>query len=224
MYTPCSSTSVSWQAPIWRESPYAQETVSGLKNWVSFSPSVVLVSRWAKVITLRIPGGQEWPIKCWVCCCKGKGGSIIDSRQINKPVGWVAWYAQQSERVCHQHTLSCWGWQAFQKEHSYSGPTWKTGRTPLQHKLRLHPQTHLSTIPCEAFASAVRSKAICYNAVIFFILLPIRVHNLGSPCFISWRSMTEKLFLLLFYCRRDINSAYRRAGWQEMGGIILKTT
>lgn len=213
IHTPCYSTSVSWQAPIWRESPYAQETVSCPR--VSFSPSVVLVSGGVKVIILRVPGGQEWPIKCWACCCKKKGGSIIDPWQINKPAGQGAWYAQQSKEFVIS-TLSCWGWQAFQKEHSYSGPTWKTGRTLLQYKLRLHPQTHLSTIPHEAFASAVRSKAICYNAVIFFILLPIRVHNLGSPRFVSWRSMTEKLFLLLFYRQRDKNSVYRRAGEKEM--------
>lgn len=72
---------------------------------MSFSPSVVLVSGGVKVITLRVPGGQEWPIKCWACCCKRKGGSIIDPWQINKPAGQVAWYAQQSERVCHQHCV-----------------------------------------------------------------------------------------------------------------------
>lgn len=100
--SPCYSTSISWQAPIWRESPYAQETVSGPKKWVSFSPPVVLVSGWAKVITQRIPGGQEWPIKC---CCKRKAGSIIDPRQINQLGEWPGMHSRVKEFVistlCH---------------------------------------------------------------------------------------------------------------------------
>lgn len=39
--------------------------------------------------TLRVPGVQEPPTKCWVCWA-------------NKRTSSAAWHAQQSGRVCHQ--------------------------------------------------------------------------------------------------------------------------
>lgn len=44
---------------------------------------------------------------------------------------------------------------------SYTQLTWKTSLTLLSHKLRLHPQTHLSKISYERFVCAIQLRAIC---------------------------------------------------------------
>lgn len=43
---------------------------------------------------------------------------------------------------------------------------------PCTNQLTLHPLTHLSKISWETFVFAMQAQAICYNAVIFFILIP----------------------------------------------------
>lgn len=160
---------------------HSPETAHTLRNYAScprlytsFSPFVVPVGwGWGwygfRGHRKRVPMGQESPLSNAGCCCQREGVSIIYPRQINKPVE-RPWYVCRVKEFVIKQTLSRCGWWAFQKERSYSRPTWKTSWTPLHHKLRLHPQTYLSTI-LRWLAFTVQVKTVCYNAVIFCILV-----------------------------------------------------
>lgn len=141
------------------------------RECVSFSAFVVL-GGWGEVTTtgatVRAPGGQESPLSCWVLLQEG-GVSIIYPRQISKPV-LRPWYARQSERVCHQAN-SVMLRRASIPEQSYSRPTWKTSQTPPLPQAKITP-SNTPFYDSETFAFAVQLKAICYNAVIFFNLVP----------------------------------------------------
>lgn len=50
--------------------------------------------------TLRVPVGQESPIKCRALL--QKEGWFNRCPRANKQTSSVAWYVQESERVCHQ--------------------------------------------------------------------------------------------------------------------------
>ena len=119
--------------------------------------------------TIRTPGGPESSISYWELLQKG-GVSITYPRQINKPV-LRPWYVHHRERVCHQANSVTLRMVSIPERTKLFKIDLKNKSDSPSPKAKITP-SNTPSCNSERTAFAVQLKAICYNVVIFFILVP----------------------------------------------------